>query len=170
MANKLKVYFNKADDVNPYGELQWQIINPTMTGGIVVIYKEVTLPYGHQLVRTLTDIYNSRQWQEYTLNGSQKEFYLNYFKNIGLDFVQADGGGYTINTENDRTKEVLCKWRVELDTTDKDRLFRLSPFDFTYPNPIYAAKLIDSSDEAKAVISEAMDKGLIGIRYMGANA
>lgn len=166
---KLKVYYNKLEDLNPYGQEQWLVMNPEMSSGAFIIFKQITLPFDSQLVQQLIKTYNSQQYQEYTLVKA-KSFYENYFKNIYLDFVKDETTGYYIlNTANDDTKKVLCTWRVELDTTDPDHLFRLSPFDFTYPNPIYAAKLIDSSDEAKKVISDAIEKDMAGIKYLEEN-
>ncbi len=161
---KLKLYYNKVDNLSPYGELQWQVMNPEMSSGSLIIFKQITLPFEHKYVQKLIDVYNSPSYQDYTLNKA-KRFFEGYFKNIYLDFVKTDNG-YKLNTENESTKKALCTWRVELDTTDKDHLFRLSPFDFTYPNPIYAAKLIDKVDEAKKVIDEVIKKDLAGIKYL----
>ncbi len=162
---KLKVYYNKEDDMNKYGEDQWLVMNPEMSGGALIIYKQVQVPFESELVQMLIKVYNSPEFQDATLIKG-KAFYDNYFKNIHLDFVKLENGSFKLNTENDITKQVLCTWRVELDTTDKDRLFRIAPFDFSFPIPIYAGKLIDRAEEAKKVISEAMDKGLIGIKYL----
>lgn len=149
---------------NDFGRNGWDIINPMYTGGFVVVYKPFEIPRKSEIYEVLIQAYNSTGWQASTIgvdNTKPKEgFFWDLFNDMGLKFVP-DGSKWRIDTDDEETERHLREWRVEVDFGDADRLVRISPYDVSFPNPLYAASTIRTYKGSREIVDEAMGKGLI---------
>ena len=152
------VYKNIAKDANAYAEDGWDIMPINLTGGNVVVFKDIRIPFADELVQQLIKQYESPDWQKHAMGIKS---FADYYGKIGYTFSRvhnADTGEKVIRMDmTDEAREHLSSWRVELDFTDG--YLRISPFDITFPYSFYNRKMLDKY--ASDIIESAKERKLI---------
>jgi len=152
------VYKNAVDDKNLYAKDGWDIMPINLTGGNVIVFKDIKIPFTDPMVQELIKQYETPDWQKYAMGNKQ---FADYYEKIGYRFSEihnADTGSKRYEMKlTDEAREHLSTWRVEMDFSDG--YLRISPFDITFPYSFYNKKLLDRY--AGEIVESAKGNNLI---------
>lgn len=151
-----KVYKNATTDKMDYANVGFDIMPISVTGGNVVVFKDIKIPFEDSLIQSLVKQYDSDDWQSNAL-----PLFKKYYDSIGYKFAEiaSDESAKKVKRLKitNKTKERLCTWRVEMDFDDG--YLRMSPFDITFPYSFYGADALD--EYAGEIVEELKSKGII---------
>ena len=151
-----RVYKNIQEDKNAYAGAGFDIMPIELTGGNIVVFKDIEIPFDDDLVQGLIRQYDSQDWQDNALPRFGK-----YYDSIGYHFAEIASDETAEKVKrlilDETTQKRLSTWRLEMDFVDG--YLRISPFDVTFPYSFYACSLLDKY--ASDIIESMKENGLI---------
>jgi len=155
------VYRMTSSDPNKLAAEGWDLLPPSITGGVIVAFKDVHIPFEDPLVANLLKEYDSEAWQSCALDGKKAKIDPKYYEEIGYRFERVydelTNKTFKRMILDDKAKDALGTWRVEADYSSNE--LRLTPLDISFPYFFPNAKVLDRY--APEIIGRLKSLGLI---------
>ena len=140
-----QAYELTSKDPNKLATEKWDIIPIQITGGTIIVFKDIKIPFDDPLVANLLKQYNSEKWQSCALDKKKAKINPKYYEGIGYCFERVydnDTNKYVKRMIlSDKAKDSLCTWRIEADYSTMQ--LSMTPLDLSFPYCFSNADVLD---------------------------